>query len=107
MDVNVNRRRGALVLLTCPCRTSENPVFLELAFEVVGRLKGERDPMIAKAVSWLLRSAAGRHPLALAAYLEANKAGLPAIAVRETRNKLATGVKSGRRGRKETQGKDA
>jgi 3-methyladenine DNA glycosylase AlkD len=68
----------------------------DLAFAVVERLKGERPILITKAVSWLLRSMAPRHGLAVAAYLEANAATLPAVAVRETRTKLATGTKSGR-----------
>lgn len=95
-DADLNKRRGALVLMTRPCRTSDDPAFLQLAFETVDRLKAERDPMITKAVSWLLRSAAARHGAAVEAYLDANKAALPAIAVRETRNKLATGRKSRR-----------
>ena len=37
-----------------------------------------------------------RHADAVARYLEANAATLPAIAVRETRTKLATGTKSGK-----------
>jgi len=94
-DANINKRRAALVLLTGPTRTSDDPRFRDLAFEVVERLKGERPILITKAVSWLLRSMAGRHGLAVAAYLEANAATLPAIAVRETRTKLTTGAKSG------------
>jgi 3-methyladenine DNA glycosylase AlkD len=95
-DPNINKRRAALVLLTAPTRTSDDDRFRDLAFEVVERLKAERPILITKAVSWLLRSIAGRHGSAVAAYLEANAASLPAIAVRETRVKLATGTKSGR-----------
>jgi 3-methyladenine DNA glycosylase AlkD len=95
-DPNINKRRAALVLLTGPARTSDDPRFTDLAFEVVGRLRGERPILITKAVSWLLRSMAPRHGPAVAAYLETNAASLPAIAVRETRTKLATGTKSGR-----------
>jgi hypothetical protein len=39
---------------------------------------------------------AGRRGAEVAAYVEANRASLPAVAVRETRTKLATGTKSGR-----------
>jgi 3-methyladenine DNA glycosylase AlkD len=95
-DPNVNKRRAALVLLTAPTRTSDDARFRDLGFEVVERLKAERPILITKAVSWLLRSMAGRHGPAVAAYLEASAASLPAIAVRETRTKLATGTKSGR-----------
>ena len=96
-DANINKRRAALVLLTTPTRTSDDPRFAELGFAVVDRLKGERDILITKAVSWLLRSMAGRHGNAVGGYLEAEAATLPAIAVRETRTKLRTGTKSGRR----------
>jgi 3-methyladenine DNA glycosylase AlkD len=95
-DPNINKRRAALVLLTAPTRTSDDPRFRDLGFAVVDKLKAERPILITKAVSWLLRSMARRHGPAVAAYLEANAASLPAIAVRETRVKLATGTKSGR-----------
>ncbi|HLY77838.1 MAG TPA: DNA alkylation repair protein [Caulobacteraceae bacterium] len=95
-DANINRRRAALVLLCRPTRLSPDPRYRELAFEVVERLKAERPILITKAVSWLLRSMAGHHGAAVAAYLDANAATLPAVAVRETRTKLRTGTKSGR-----------
>ena len=100
-DPDINKRRAALVLLTAPARRSDDPRFAELAFEIVEKLKGERPILITKAVSWLLRSMAPRHGPAVSAYLEANSASLPAIAVRETRTKLATGTKSGRSRRSE------
>jgi 3-methyladenine DNA glycosylase AlkD len=95
-DRNINKRRAALVLLTAPTRRSDDPRFRDLALQVVERLKAERPILITKAVSWLLRSMAPRHAPVVADYLEANAASLPAIAVRETRVKLATGTKSGR-----------
>jgi len=94
-DPNINKRRAALVLLTAPTRRSDDPRFRDLGFEMVERLKGERPILITKAVSWLLRSMAPRHGAAVTAYLEANAASLPSIAVRETRTKLATGTKTG------------
>jgi 3-methyladenine DNA glycosylase AlkD len=95
-DSSINRRRAALVLLTRPTRTSSEPRYRDLAFEVVERLKSERPILITKAVSWLLRSMANHHGAAVAAYLDAKAASLPAIAVRETRTKLRTGTKSGK-----------
>jgi 3-methyladenine DNA glycosylase AlkD len=95
-DANINRRRAALVLLTRPTRTSPDPRYRRLALEMVEQLKHERAILITKAVSWLLRSMADRHGAAVADYLDANAASLPAIAVRETRTKLRTGTKSGR-----------
>jgi 3-methyladenine DNA glycosylase AlkD len=95
---DINQRRAALVLLVTPTRTSPDARFPALAFEVIGRLQAERPILITKAVSWLLRSMTARHGPEVAAYLEAN-AALPAVAVRETRIKLATGTKSGRSAR--------
>jgi len=95
-DPNINKRRAALVLLVTPTRTSDDPRFADLAFAVVTRLAPERDILITKAVSWLLRSLAARHGAAVAAYLDAHRTVLPAIALRETRAKLASGTKSGR-----------
>jgi 3-methyladenine DNA glycosylase AlkD len=95
-DPNINKRRASLVLLTRPARTSTDRRFADLAFEVIDRLKGERPILITKAVSWLLRSLTEHHREAVAALLDARAATLPAVAVRETRTKLATGTKSGR-----------
>jgi 3-methyladenine DNA glycosylase AlkD len=95
-DDNINKRRAAMVLLNAPVRTSDDPRFCDLALAVIERLMGERDILITKAVSWLLRSMVGRHREAVLACLAEHGASLPAVAVRETRAKLETGVKSGR-----------
>jgi 3-methyladenine DNA glycosylase AlkD len=102
-DANINKRRAALVLLVTPTRTSDDPRFRDLALVVTERLKAERPILITKAVSWLLRSMTARHGPAVAAYLDANAPSLPAIAVRETRAKLASGTKSGRPSKKQIQ----
>ena len=92
-DENTDKRRAALVLLTAPISQSPDARILELSLELIDRLKGEKDGRITKAVSWLLRKGIKQHRAAIAAYLEANAAALPAIAARETRRKLATGKK--------------
>ena len=92
-DANVNKRRAALVLLTAPITQSSDGRILDLSLQLIERLKGERDKRITKAISWLLRKGIKQHRSAIAAYLEANAASLPAIAVRETRKKLTTGKK--------------
>ena len=92
-DENVNKRRAALVLLTAPITQSPDARVLDLSFQLIGRLKGEKDGCITKAVSWLLRKGIKQHRDAIATYLEATAPALPAIAVRETRRKLATGKK--------------
>lgn len=94
-DADINRRRAALVLLVGPVGRSDDERLKDLAFETIEQLKAEREILITKAVSWLLRSMTTRHRDAVAAYVEANAVRLPAIAVRETRTKLRTGKKNG------------
>ena len=94
---NINQRRAALVLLNGPVKASDDQRLLDLAIEGLDAARSERHILITKAVSWLLRSLTARHADTVRAYLERNAAGLPAIALRETRAKLATGTKSGRR----------
>jgi len=93
---NVNKRRASLVLLTGPVRDSDDPRLRDLAFATVGRLEAERDILVTKAVSWLLRSMVGHHREAVASYLADHEATLPSIAVRETRMKIDTGTKTRR-----------
>jgi 3-methyladenine DNA glycosylase AlkD len=92
-DKNINKRRAALVFLTAPVRYSDDERLVALAFEIIDTLKPERDIMITKAVSWLLRSMVQRHKRAVAAYIKENRSSLPAVAVRETNRKIATGRK--------------
>ncbi len=93
---SVHRRRAALVLLTGPLRRSKDPRRAELAVATLDRLHGERDVLITKAVSWLLRSLVTHHRASVARYLAANEATLPSVALRETRAKLETGRKTRR-----------
>lgn len=95
-DANINKRRAAMVLLNAPVRSSNDPRFRDLALQVIDRLKDERDILITKAVSWLLRSMTGPHRAAVEQYLAREADRLPKVAVRETRIKLDTGTKSGR-----------
>lgn len=92
-DKNINKRRAALVFLTGPARTSNDPRILALALETIERLKSEREIIITKAVSWLLRSLVENHKRNVAQYIARNRASLPAIAVRETERKIKTGRK--------------
>lgn len=90
---NISLRRASLVLLCKPVRTGSDVRLRDQAFAQVDLLKYERVGLITKAVSWLLRELTAHHASDVSAYIEANRATLPAIAVRETRNKLATGRK--------------
>ena len=92
-DKNINKRRAALVFLTGPLRRSEDKKLAELGFRTIEVLKSERAIIISKAVSWLLRSMVKHHRRTVAAYIKENHKSLPAIAVRETTRKIATGRK--------------
>ncbi|HEX4183577.1 MAG TPA: DNA alkylation repair protein [Caulobacteraceae bacterium] len=97
-SANINKRRAALVLLTGPVHYSDDPRFRDLALAVIDRLMAERDILITKAVSWLLRAMVTRHREAVERCLAEQAASLPKIAIRETRTKLTTGTKSGKSG---------
>jgi 3-methyladenine DNA glycosylase AlkD len=92
-DKNINKRRAALVFLTAPVRYSDDKRLAALGFETIEALKPERDVIITKAVSWLLRSMVQHHQRAVATYIKENRHLLPAIAVRETTRKITTGRK--------------
>ncbi|MBV8135293.1 MAG: DNA alkylation repair protein [Deltaproteobacteria bacterium] len=90
---NINKRRAALVFLTAPVRYSDDKRLSALSFEVIRALQPEREKIITKAVSWLLRSMVRYHKREVSAYLKNNQSSLPAVAVRETKRKIATGRK--------------
>jgi 3-methyladenine DNA glycosylase AlkD len=91
---NLNKCRGAIVLLTKPVKQSADPRLRDLSFRVIDTLRGEKSILITKAVSWLLRHLAKYHASAVRQYLATHKDKLPAIAIRETFNKLEHGIKS-------------
>jgi 3-methyladenine DNA glycosylase AlkD len=92
-DEAIGKRRASLVLLTGPVRKTGDARPLDLALRNVGSLAAEREILITKAISWLLRSLVTRHRAAVADFVTANRAVLPAIAVREVTAKLQTGRK--------------
>jgi 3-methyladenine DNA glycosylase AlkD len=60
------------------------------------RLADDRDDMVEKALSWALRFLSQRDRTSVAAFMVEMGEALPARVRREVRNKLATGLKSGR-----------
>ena len=95
-DQDVWSRRLALVATTPINRGHTGYTIPDLTLELVDRVKGERHPMITKAVSWALREMTKSHPDRVGAYLEENREVLAALVVREVNNKLRTGLKSGK-----------
>jgi len=93
-DKNTHKRRASIVLLTKAVRNSPDTRLSQLAFKNTNLLKEEKDILITKAVSWILRSLIKNHKEEVAEYINKNKDVLPKIAVREVTNKLETGRKS-------------
>jgi 3-methyladenine DNA glycosylase AlkD len=92
---NINKRRASLVFLCGPVRTWTDVELAELALANVEKLKHEKEILITKAISWLLRSMVKQHKKLVQQYVQKNQKSLPAIAVRETLTKLKTGRKNG------------
>jgi len=90
---NISLRRGSLVLLVKPVKESPDERLSNLAFENISLLQSEKDILITKAISWILRSLIKNHRQEVGLYLENNKDSLPKIALRETERKLKTGKK--------------
>lgn len=88
-------RRTALVstvALNVRARGGSGDVDRTLA--VCRRLAADRDPMVAKALSWALRSLVPVDREAVAAFLRAHEAPLAALVRREVGNKLRSGRKN-------------
>ncbi|HWS49251.1 MAG TPA: DNA alkylation repair protein [Candidatus Methanoperedens sp.] len=94
-DENVSKRRASMVLLTKSLRESDDKRLSELAFAQIEKLKWEKDILITKAISWLLRSLVKHHKEEVLDYLEAKQESLPKIAYREAYKKAMTGRKNG------------
>lgn len=92
-DKNINKRRASLVLLTKALHQSDNSKLSKLAFKNIEKLKSEKEILITKAVSWLLRSLVKFHKKEVLDYLEKDKNTLPKIAYREALSKATTGRK--------------
>jgi 3-methyladenine DNA glycosylase AlkD len=90
---NVGKRRASLVFLTGPVRKSDDKRLSALAFQNIERSKSEKNILITKAVSWLLRNLIAQHREEVAAYLQQKGDSLPRVAVLETKRKLLTGRK--------------
>jgi 3-methyladenine DNA glycosylase AlkD len=67
--------------------------------QVCRMLESDRDPMVVKALSWALRVLANVEPKAVQRYVTERGPALAALARREVRNKLTTGLKNPHRRR--------
>lgn len=94
LSMHISKRRASLVLLTKAVSRSSDVRFMRCAFTNIDILKYEKDILITKAISWLLRSMVKNHKEAVNAYIEKNIDILPKIVVRETKHKIQTGKKN-------------
>jgi 3-methyladenine DNA glycosylase AlkD len=90
-------RRVALVAGTRLARAADAARWWPRVAGLVLAVAGDRRAALPKASSWVLRSWLEPCPAEVAAFVDANADWLPALAVRETRAKLATGTKRPRR----------
>jgi len=93
-EENVWSRRLALVSTVGLNRGRKDISFPAVTLELIDQVKGERHPMITKAISWTLRELTKKHSDKVAAYLEDCRNVLATHVVREVSNKLETGRKS-------------
>lgn len=89
----IAKRRASLVLLTKSVRQSNDKKIFNLGIANVERLKDEKEILITKAISWLLRSMVKNFKEEVREYINRNLDSLPKIAIRETMKKIETGRK--------------
>jgi 3-methyladenine DNA glycosylase AlkD len=92
-DKNIHKRRASLVLLCSPLRKTDDKRLAALGLQQVARLKNEKEILITKAISWVMRSMIKHHRAEVEIFLK-EESGLPSIALRETMRVLKTGKKT-------------
>lgn len=92
---NIQKRRASLVLLCQPLRDRNDEIKV-LAFKNVQLLSHEREVLITKAISWVLRCMVKNYKKEVTRFVIDNKSTLPPIAVRETMAKIKFGRKTKR-----------
>ncbi len=90
----IEKRRASLVLCCAPLRKERNEPILKVTFQNILRVRHEKEVLITKAISWVLRNAVKHHKIEVRNFLEQYGNSLPRIAIRETWVKLKTGRKT-------------
>ena len=83
-----------MVFFCSPLSKVEDKEVSKTALQIVDTLKSEREILITKAISWVLRSMIRYNREMVETYLKENAASLPKIALREALVKLETGKKT-------------
>lgn len=89
-------RRVGLVACIGTGRTPEAAQWWPRVAGIVLRLASDKEASIPKAISWVLRTHVKHTPGLVEGFMDTHADVLPAVALRETRNKLQTGTKTGR-----------
>ncbi|MEO7990414.1 MAG: DNA alkylation repair protein [Chryseolinea sp.] len=92
---NIHKRRASIVCLCSPLQNHSDKRLADCAIHNIEALKSEKNILITKAISWILRTMIKHHHKIVENYVNENESTLPPIAIRETRVKLKTGKKSG------------
>jgi 3-methyladenine DNA glycosylase AlkD len=88
---NLWLRRASLAVF---CRPARKGLFIEQSFENLERLAADPDPMVYKAVSWLLRNLIKTNRGQVEIFLRTHETVLAKQVLREVRTKLETGKKN-------------
>ncbi|MBU0691347.1 DNA alkylation repair protein [bacterium] len=91
---NLWLRRASLAVF---CRPARKGQFIEQSFANLKRLASDPDPMVYKAVSWLLRNLTKTNRRQVEAFLKDHESVLAKLVLREVRTKLETGKKNPKR----------
>jgi 3-methyladenine DNA glycosylase AlkD len=91
---NLWMRRASLVAFCVPVRHGE---LSERAFNHAAALLEDRDPMVVKAESWLLRSATKHFKSEVESFLRSHESEMAPLILREVRTKMATGRKTNKK----------
>jgi len=95
-DEYIGKRRASLVFLCSPLSHCDDSDMAATAFQIIDTLRYEKEVLITKAISWVLRSMVRYHRKAVEEYVKNRQESLPKVAVRETITKLKTGRKTRR-----------
>jgi 3-methyladenine DNA glycosylase AlkD len=87
------RRTGLVATVSLNTRSRGGTGDARRTLAVCSRFVGERNPMLAKALSWALRALAPHDPHAVRAFLDRHGDRLPALVRREVMRKIMTGKK--------------
>lgn len=90
----IEKRRASIVLLCSPLSKVRDERLVKVAFENINRLKFEKEVLITKAISWVLRSAVKHYKKEVQHFVSLHANSLPKLALRETAAKLKTGRKT-------------